>query len=168
MRGRKAKIPKNLYNCNFRSLAKTEQNASCKIRLLGLAHVKEGKSFRDISKMLHVHEKTVRNWVRKFAKNGLEELKLQPGRGRKKKLAPNQEEAFRASILELQKHKKGGRVRGLDIQEHMMKELGIECSLRAVYRYLKHINFVWISARSKHPNADIELQEAFKKTSSKK
>ena len=38
-------------------------------------------------------------------------------------------------------------------------------SVNGIYELLARIGMSWISARSKHPQADINAQEAFKKTS---
>ena len=45
----------------------------------------------------------------------------------------------------------------------MREKYGIQCTLRSAYNHLKRARLVWISARSKHPNACIEKQEEFKK-----
>lgn len=41
------------------------------------------------------------------------------------------------------------------------------CTKRSSYNQLKRANFVWVSARSQHPNADPLKQEEFKKISEK-
>jgi transposase len=50
----------------------------------------------------------------------------------------------------------------------MQTKYGIDPSLRTVYDTLKRADLVWITGRSIHPKADLEAQEAFKKTSEKK
>ena len=77
-------------------------------------------------------------------------------------------EAFRLAVLELQEKKAGGRVRGKDILELMQTKYGIDPTLKTVYNTLKRADLVWITGRSIHPKADLEKQEAFKKTSESK
>jgi transposase len=47
----------------------------------------------------------------------------------------------------------------------MKTKYGIDPSLATVYNTLKRADLVWITGRSIHPKADLEAQEAFKKTS---
>ncbi len=105
------------------------------------------------------------NWVKQFRTKGLEGLKDQPGRGTKPFLPAYQHSAFRQAVLELQENKKGGCIRGSDILELMKTKYGVEPSLRRVYGTLKRAGLVWITGRSIHPKADLEIEEAFKKTS---
>jgi transposase len=46
----------------------------------------------------------------------------------------------------------------------MKNKFGIEPSKSTVYGTLKRVDLVWITGRSIHPEADVEAQEAFKKT----
>jgi transposase len=40
----------------------------------------------------------------------------------------------------------------------------VKSSLRSVYNTLQRVGLVWITGRSQHPKANLEAQEAFKKT----
>ena len=93
--------------------------------------------------------------------------KNRKGRGAKYKLPLSEEEAFRKAVLELQDKKKGGRIKGTDVLRLMEEKFSIKCSLQSVYNTLRRVDLVWISGRSKHPKADFQAQEAFKKTSNK-
>jgi transposase len=163
--GRSLKLPKTIQEYDFSLLAKREKHARTRIRLLGLDHLKKGKTARETAEFLCVHENSVKRWLKSFVNAGLEGLKEKIGRGAKRKIPKSQEEAFRSSILELQANRKGGRIRGSDVLELMREKLGIDCSLDTAYESLKRANFVWITSRSKHPNADQEAQDEFKKNS---
>lgn len=163
--GRLLCLPKVIYKYDFSFLAKKEKHARTRIRLLGLDHLKKGKTARDVARFLCVHENSVKKWLKNFTERGLEGLKEKAGRGAKRKIPKDQEEVFRASILELQASRKGGRIRGLDVLNLMKEKFGIDCSLDTAYESLKRANFVWITSRSMHPNANQEEQDDFKKTS---
>lgn len=165
--GRPLILPENIYNHDFALLAKTEKEARVRIRLLGLHNLQKGKGLRETAEIMGVHELSVKNWLKKFSLNGLEGLKEQKGRGAKKKLPDEQQQAFREAILELQANRHGGRIRGTDVLKLMREKLGIDCCLDTAYETLKRAHFVWITARSQHPKADEDAQEAFKKTSLK-
>lgn len=163
MRGRKAQID-GLEQYSFDKLSKTEGNARERRRYLAFAHIQDGKSFTDAAVMVRVELRTLMNWVNNFRKNGIEGLKDKPGRGAKPYLSPEENEAFKLSVLDLQANRKGGRIRGKDVLELMKNKFGIEPSKSTVYEILKRVDLVWITGRSIHPEADVKAQEAFKKT----
>jgi len=92
-------------------------------------------------------------------------VKRKHGQGRKRKLT--EDEAFKNSVLEMQKDKSGGVIRGIDILKMMKEKFGVDCCLSSTYVYLKRARLVWITGRSKHPNIDLKSQSSFKKTSKK-
>jgi transposase len=163
--GRPLKLPEAIHKYDFSSLAKKESHARTRIRLLGLELLKKGKSARETALALSVHENSVKRWLKSFANHGLMGLKEGTGRGAKRKMPKDQEEAFRNSILELQAKREGGRIRGSDVLTLMKEKFGIDCSLDTAYESLKRANFVWITSRSQHPNCDPQEQDNFKKNS---
>lgn len=72
---------------NFFQLAKQEPNPRVRMRFLALGHLKQGKSKKEIITMFKIVHVTLRNWVMRFVSHGVEGLKEQPGKGRKKKLS---------------------------------------------------------------------------------
>jgi transposase len=163
MRGRKAKSLDKLDHHDFTSLLKTKGNPRERRRYLAFAHLQEGKSFTETAKMVKVQLRTLMNWVKNFRKNGLEGLKDQQGRGAKPHLSDTDLVAFQQAVLELQSGRTGGRIKGRDVLLLMEKKFGIRSSRSSMYDTLKRADLVWITGRSQHPKANIEVQEAFKK-----
>jgi transposase len=163
VRGRKAKIPKSLYECDFLNLIKHEQSAEVRVRLLALQHVKDGKRIREAGRMVKKHEKSLRNWITKFEKEGINGLRNNTGRGRKRKLPSEKLNQLKKEVISLQENRSGGRIRGKDVMEVMKEKFNIVCSLSVVYRALHSAGMTWISARSKHPKSNLFAQEDFKK-----
>lgn len=97
---------------NFKQLAKRSCDPREKIRLLAFAHMQEGKSPREAAEAVKVSRNAVYVWLRKFKKNGLTGLKEKAGRGAKLKIPMSESEAFRNAVLELQKGRSGGRIKG--------------------------------------------------------
>ena len=151
----------------FDRLSKTEGSFRERRRYLAFAHIQEGKSFSDVALIVRVRLRTLMEWVKNFRENGLDGLKDQPGRGCKPYLAAEQHDAFKNAVLELQKNRQEGRIKGRDVLELMKSKFGIEPSLRSVYDTLKRANLVWITGQSRHPDTNLEAQEAFKKSSKK-
>ena len=153
---------------DFSSLSRIEKNPRMRIRLLALAHIKDGTSYRKVAKMLKTSANTVQTYANKFRDFGVAGLKDKEGRGRKPNFPRDKEKELEKVILERQKKRKGGRLTGTDIKNIVNKEFGIGCALRTTYDLLNRINFVCISSRSKHPKSDQKAQEDFKRNFKKK
>jgi transposase len=165
--GRPLLLPQTIHNHDFALLAKTENHSRTRVRLLGLHNLQKGKGLRETAEILGVHEQSVKSWLTRFSKDGLEGLREQKGRGNKRKLSEEHQEVFQEAILELQANCHTGRIRGADVLKLMREKLGINCCLDTAYETLKRAQFVGIKAHSQHPKADEAEQEDFKKTSSK-
>jgi transposase len=153
---------------DFFQLAKREPNPRTRIRFLALGHLKAGKSKREVIEMFQIVFITLRRWVLRFVAKGVQGLKEQPGKGRKKKLSVEQEEEFRQQVEKLRILREGGRVRGQDIQILLKEKFCVDHALPSVYHVLERCGLSWISTRSKHPKSDPAIQEEFKKNSRKK
>jgi transposase len=153
-----------VQNYDFERLAKLEKDSRKKLRLLGLAHVKENRSCESVGKMLKVAGKTVTNWVKRFNENGIDGLNELPGRGRKPMLPKEKFADFSRLIEEESAKLKGGRLFGEDIRRLLKEKFNVECSLTATYDILHRTKHVWISARSRHPQSKPEVQEDFKRS----
>jgi transposase len=153
---------------DFFQLAKREPNPRTRIRFLALGHLKNGKSKQEVAEMFQVVLISLRRWVLRFISKGVQGLKEQPGKGRKKKLSTEKEEEFRHEVENLQTLREGGRVRGQDIQILLKEKFCVDHALPSVYHVLERCGLSWISARSKHPKSDPVIQEDFKKNFKKK
>lgn len=168
MRGRKAAQIKGIEQYDFDQLANTEGSPRERKRFLAFAHLREGKTLTEVAASVRVKLRSLMRWVRKFKTEGLEGLRDKVGRGAKSLIPPEHQEAFRQAVLALQEKRTGGRIRGRDVLELMQTQYGIDPTLKTVYNTLRRADLVWITGRSIHPKADLEAQEAFKKTSETK
>ena len=168
MRGRKAQPIPGLAEHAFAKLAKTEKNARQRIRFLAFAHIAEGKSLSETARIIKVFPRTVINWVSKFRKDGINALKEQSGRGRKRRIEEKDEAAIGNLVEEMQNKREGGRIRGGDVHKMIEARYGVNLSNGSLYRVLHRAGLSWITGRSQHPKANIGMQEDFKKTLKKK
>lgn len=152
---------------DFLKLSKTESNPQKRIRLIALAHLKNGKTKSAIAESLGVNRHSVTKWYKRFVKYGLDGLNNLPKDCGHPKIAKSQQEAFVKKVEDLQNSKKGGRITGNDIQQMALKEFNADYADRSIYAVLDRLNISWITARSKHPKADEKKQAIFKKTSNK-
>ena len=130
-----------------------------------MMHLQAGKEYDEIALYLGVSKETVKDWIKRFRKDGLEGLKESPRSGAKRKLLRSQNAEFKASVLALQEEREGGRITGMDIQTLLQDKFQVNCVLSSVYNYLHRVDLSWITVRSKHPKQDQDKQDAFKKTS---
>ena len=119
MRDRKAKPIEGLDKHDFDKLARSEGSASERKRFLAFAHIKEGKSFSEVARMIRVEPRTVIVWVKNFRKFGIEGLRQQKGAGAKRLISKEIEKMVSRTVDEMQKRRCGGRIRGLDVWEDL-------------------------------------------------
>jgi transposase len=154
---------RQLQQVDWDRLARQESNGRCRLRLMALAHLKEGKNCTEVAAALRVTRHAVMRWVQWFSRGGMQRLAGMPHDWSTQRLPKAQEEAFRQAVEQLQRQRGGGRVRGEDIRHLLAQQFGIAYSLNGVYHLLKRLNLVWISARAISPQADPVAQAAFKK-----
>jgi transposase len=152
-----------LKNIDFTALAKRETNARKKLRLLALAHFKDGVNKAAIARMLKVSRGSVNKWVALFLQNGLAGLETKPSPGRPPKLTAVECDKVAAFIAENSRSSKGGRLIATDIQRYIEDNFGVQYQQSNIYRLLHELGFSWITSRSKHPKQSEEVQEDFKK-----
>lgn len=148
---------------DVKKMAKNEQKANVRVRLLGVQKFLEGGTLIKIAEALNVAYRTVRKWVDKFIENGIEGLRDASGRGKKQLFPKDKEEELANEIEKMREGKKGGRLTVKQIQELIETKWQVKYSIHGVYQLLKKCRVVWITARSKHPKSDPQIQEQFKK-----
>jgi transposase len=157
-----------LAGVDFFQIAKRESHPKTRIRFLALGHLQSGKTKNEVAHMFQVSLTALRKWLLRFLNGGIDGLRPKAGKGRKRKLPSEQEEEFRQQVERLQESLEGGRVRGQDVQVLLKEKFCVDHALPSVYHVLERCGLSWISARSKHPKANLEAQEDFKKNSRKK
>jgi len=156
-------LPVELQDIDFDKLYKQEKHSRVKTRLLAMAHLKDGTSYKQVAQAVRVHEKTVLTWIRKFKTEGLEGLQEKGGRGSQPSLKPEQYEELKTAVLAKQDELIGGRMMGKDVQKVLKEDFGIELQLSHVYNMMHACGLSWVSSCSRHPKSDVEKQEHFKK-----
>ena len=96
----------------------------------------EGKTVSELSDFFSVSIISIYNWFNKWESEGIDGLKLKPGRGRPSKLSlTNQEQVKKEKILVENEPKNLNRVVG-----QLKSELGIDLSKKTLKRFLKNLN----------------------------
>ena len=154
-----------LDDYDFAALAKAESNKSIYQRLMMLAHLKEGMSKAQISRLSFTSPDRIYAWLKRFHEQGIAGLRDKPRSGRPRLLDGSAHDALKQKIEQSQASLSGGRLRGEDIMQLIKDEWGVNYTLSGVYYLMKDIGMSWVSTRSKHPKQDEQAQQRFKKTS---
>ncbi|HAS6144794.1 TPA: IS630 family transposase [Vibrio vulnificus] len=153
----------SLNNIDFTKLASQQKSIQMKMRLLALAHFKEGHSRTQIAKFLKVSRTSVNKWVQTFLEEGLEGLQEKPRTGRPAFLNAEQREQLSQYIKARAMDSSGGRLTGNDIHAYIVNEFGKHYHPDSIYYLLNHMGFPWITSRSKHLRQSQQIQDDFKK-----
>jgi len=151
----------------LRRLARRSDDADQARRILAIALVLEGSSRAEAARAVGAERQTLHDWVIRYNAEGLAGLKNRPKPGRRPALRGDHLEAFDRlveagpSLAE----DKVVRWRCIDLKHKVKTTFGVELSERSMGRILKQRRFARLSVRPQHPEAALEAQEAFKKTS---
>ncbi len=157
------------YNAvNLRRLARKSRDVRQARRLLALACVCDGMSRADAAKAGGMDRQTLRDWVHRFNEEGPDGLlDRKPERSRRLNKAQLKE---LAEIVETgpDPDKDGVvRWRRVDLQRLIDDRFGVVYHERTVSKLLSALGFSHISGRPQHPAQDVQIIDAFKKTSPK-
>jgi transposase len=137
-------------------------------RLMAMKFIAQGHTIPQVAARMDIAERPLRKWLHRFNAQGPEGLKDAYRPGQPPKLNNNAIERFKSRIRQgVTKTDAVCSLRAKDIQQILHKEFGISYSLGGTYFLLHRLGFSCLCPRPRHPQADIEAQEAFKKTSSR-
>ena len=147
-------------------LIRIESRAKVARRLTAVRLARLGHTAPTIAAHVLLSGRQVRTWVARYNAGGADALADRAGRGRKGPLSADQQ-------ARLQERLRAGPIpadgvctlRGEDVRRILAAEFGILRSLQAVYGLLHRLGFEPLRPRPRHPKADPDAQEAFKKSS---
>ena len=159
----------DLSAVGLRRLAKKQKNPLIVRRMLAIALVLEGVDRQTAAKACGMDRQTLRDWVHHYNAEGLAGLRERRTSGHKSPLGAREKQAL-AALVEAGPDPavhKVVRWRRVDLQKELKARFGVEVHERTVGKYLASLGYRRLSVRPQHPDADLQAQEAFKKTSPK-
>lgn len=66
MKGRKAKLPLELFENDFTTLARREPHARTRQRFLGLSHLQDGATISEVAKICKTARSTIYSWLKRL------------------------------------------------------------------------------------------------------
>jgi transposase len=149
----------------LRRLATGVKDADQARRLLALAAVYDGMSREDAARIGGMDRQTLRDWVHRFNRHGVDGLIDSKPPGRPSKLSAEQKEELRQLVEAGPDLDKDGVVRWrcVDLKRVLGERFGVDLSEVSLGRILKQLKFSRISARPRHPRQDEQAIPTFKK-----
>lgn len=144
-------------------LEETEENKPTQ-RVLAAIGRKQGSTLDELAQRHNVAEKTIRNWLDRFAEQSLAEALYDAARsGRPTKLSESEQqelfEQLHQSPSEFS-YERGVWFPGL-VHQHIKNPFGVEYSIRHVYRLMDETGLSYRTTRSRHCQADPEKEQEF-------
>ena len=147
-------------------LERTEGNVPTQ-RVLAAVGRKQGATLDELAERHNVAEKTVRNWLERFANRPLEEAPYDEERtGRPAKLSEEERASFLKDLQRSPEELSYDRHAWYPVlaRHHLREEYGVEYSLRHIYWLLEEAGLTYRSARPQHYHADPEDEAEFRDT----
>jgi len=150
------------------ALIRGESRAKVARRLTAVRLARLGHPASTIATHVLLSDRQVRTWVTRYNQGGLAALADQAGRGRKGPLCADQQRRLQERLRAGPTAADGVcTLRGEDVRRILEQEFGVLRSLQAVYDLLHRLGFEPLRPRPRHPQADPDAQQAFKKSSRK-
>src|SRR5216683_3170766 len=151
---------------DLRAAAGREKDGSAARRMLALAMVLDGADRRTAAETCGMDRQTLRDWVHRYNAEGLRGLHDLKTPGPKPKLTAEQQAELTELVEAGPDPARHGvvRWRRVDLRDELQRRFGVGLHERSVGKVLAKLGYRRLSVRPRHPQADEEAQEAFKKT----
>ena len=149
----------------LRKAASGEKNSAAARRILALALVLDGVDRKTAAETCGMDRQTLRDWVHRYNAAGLAGLRNLKSPGPGSKLTVRQQ----AELAELVEAGPDPAVHGVvrwrrvDLRDELQRRFGVALHERSVGKILTKLGYRKLSVRPRHPQADEEAQETFKK-----
>ena len=128
-----------------------------------------GETAEEIVERVGLSRRRVQDWVARYNADGLDGLQDRPGRGRKLPLDEQQTEQLKKHLDAGPDESAGVCVfTGPVIRQLIAQKFNKSLTLSTTYYLLHAIGYSWLVPRPRHPQADPQKQEAFKKGTPRK
>jgi len=156
----------DLTAAELRAAAAREKDGSAARRMLALAMVLDGTDRKSAAETCGMDRQTLRDWVHRYNADGLGGLHDLKTFGPKPKLTAEQQAELAKLVEAGPDPARHGvvRWRRVDLRDELQRRFGVGLHERSVGKLLTKLGYRRLSVRPRHPQADEEAQEAFKKT----
>jgi transposase len=152
---------------DLRAAARRCKDARQGSRILAIAMVLDGFSREEAARACGMDRQTLRDWVHRYNKEGLDGLADRARSGRPASLSWVEQGKVASWVEQGADLARDGvvRFRRVDLRDRIAAEFGVSLHERSVGKLLRRLDFRHLSVRPQHPQSDPAAQESFKKTS---
>ena len=162
---RPLKITYQITSKEIANLVRTEKDGRVRQRLRAMKFISQGQTIPQVARRMDIAERPLRKWLHRFNKHGPSGLCDAPRSGQPPKINTKQIEKFKRRIRQgVTEQDNVCSLRGKDLQQILQKEFKAQYSLGGTYFLLHRLGFSCLCPRQQHPQADIQAQETFKKS----
>jgi transposase len=149
----------------LRNLASYERDGAVVRRLLAIAAVLDGKSRTEAAQHNGMDRQTLRDWVHRYNAESVDGLHSRDIAGRPPALSGEQMEELRQMVLDGPDLERNQVVRWrcTDLRDEIEARWSVRGHIRSVGKLLHRLKMTRLQPRPYHPQADIEVQETYKK-----
>jgi len=148
----------------LRASAARSGDAAQSRRLLAIAMVLEGTSRLDAARQAGMDRQTLRDWVHRYNRDGIDGLKSRKAPGAAPKLTKAQMTELREIVIAGPDPKthKVIRWRCVDLRAEVTRRFAVTVPERTISKWLRKLKLTRLQPRPYHPKKDAAAQEAFK------
>jgi transposase len=162
--GRKVKQLKNYTTEQVEALFESDENNIVGVKMYALVQLTRGYSTRKLEEFYRVTHKQICNWADRFDAEGIDGLRIKPGRGRRNFITDEQKEQLKNDLSKSPEEfgYNTANWSGPLLQKHLEIIYRVFYKQSSVYVLLRNLGFSFQRARGKYPERDEAKREVAK------
>jgi transposase len=162
--GRKVKQLKNYTTEQVETLFESDENNLVGVKLYAIIQLTRGYSSRKLKEFYRVTHKQICNWADRFDVEGIDGLRIKPGRGRHSFITNEQKESLKVDLSKSPETfgYNTANWSGPLLRKHLEVAYKVLYNQAAVYVLLRELGFSFQRARGKYPERDETKREEVK------
>jgi len=162
--GRKVKQLKNYTSEEVEAIFESDENNIVGVKMYAILQLTKGYSTRKLKDFYRVSHKQICNWADRFDAEGIDGLKIKPGRGRQSKISSEQKEQLKIDLTQSPEFfgYNTANWSGPLLKKYLEVSYQLFYCLSAVYKLLHELGFSFQRTRGKYPERDEALRETAK------
>jgi transposase len=151
--GRKVKQLKNYTTQQLESLLESDEKHKFGVKLYAIIQMSRGYSSCKLEEFYHTSFKQINNWAARLDSEGIDGLRIKPGRGRHALLTTEQKQGLYddlASSPEIFNYNTANWTGAL-LKNHIQKKYNVSLKLSTVYHLMHDLGFSLQRAAGKYP-----------------
>jgi transposase len=162
--GRKVKQLKNYTSEQVEKLFESDVNNIVGLKMYAILQLTRGYSTRKLEEFYRVTHKQICNWANRFDAEGIEGLRIKPGRGRRSFITNKQKEQLKNDLLKSPEEfgYNTATWSGPVLQKYLETVFQVFYKRASVYVLLHELGFSFQRVRGKYPERDQVKRESAK------